>query len=102
MDQQPNQLGRVVLKSGGTVKASDAKRFAEDQYAKFDQHGKVLRHREADEQIAELARQARNLPRLRTHKNSFAFKRFLIQGSRREPSDGHARFLADGRAVRAA
>ena len=65
LDQQLNQLGRVVLKSGGTVKASDAKRFAEGQYAKFDQHRKVLRHQEADEQIAELARQARNLPKAR-------------------------------------
>jgi hypothetical protein len=63
LDQQLSQLGRVVLQSGGSVKATDAKRFAEEQYWKFDQQRKLERHQDADERIAELAKQAKNLPK---------------------------------------
>jgi hypothetical protein len=63
LDQQLSQLGRVVLRSGGSVKTADAKRLAEVQYEKFAQQRKVERQRQADERISELARQARNLPK---------------------------------------
>lgn len=63
LDQQLSQLGRVVLRSGGSVKAADAKRFAEEQYGKFDARRKLERHQDADERIAELAKQAKNLPK---------------------------------------
>lgn len=65
LDQQLRQLGRVVLKSGGSVSAADAKRLAEKQYEMFDQKRKLERQREADEHIAALAKEAKNLPRSR-------------------------------------
>lgn len=63
LDQQLRQLGRAVLRSGGSVKASEAKRIAEAQYEKFDRQRKLERHREADERIAALAKEARKLPK---------------------------------------
>jgi hypothetical protein len=63
LDQQLRQLGRTVLRSGGSVKASDAKRIAEAQYEKFDQQRKLERHREADERITALAKEAKKLPK---------------------------------------
>lgn len=63
LDQQLRQLGRAVLRTGGNVSASDAKRIAEEQYKKFDAQRKLERQRQADEQIAALAKQARKLPK---------------------------------------
>jgi hypothetical protein len=63
LDQQLQQLGRTVLRSGGSIKASDAKRLAEAQYEKFDQQRKLERYHEADERIAALAKQAKALPK---------------------------------------
>ncbi|MCO5132457.1 MAG: virulence RhuM family protein [Xanthobacteraceae bacterium] len=63
LDQQLRQLGRTVLRSGGSVKASDAKRIAEAQYEKFDRQRKLERHQEADERIADLAKEAKKLPK---------------------------------------
>lgn len=63
LDRQLDQLGRTVLRSGGSVKASDAKRLAETQDEKFDRQRKLERHREADERIAALAKEAKNLPK---------------------------------------
>jgi hypothetical protein len=63
LDQQLRQLGRGILRSGGSVKASDAKRMAETQYGRFDQKRKLDRHRESDERIAALAREAKSLPK---------------------------------------
>jgi hypothetical protein len=63
LDQQLRQLGRTVLRSGGSVKASEAKRIAEAQYEKFDTRRKLERHREADERITALAKEAKNLPK---------------------------------------
>ncbi len=65
LDQQLQQLGRTVLRSGGSIKASDAKRLAEAQYEKFDQQRKLERYHEADERIATLAKQAKALPKPR-------------------------------------
>ncbi len=63
LDQQLRHLGRAVLQSGGSVKASDAKRIAEAEYEKFDQQRKLERHREADEHIAALVKEAKKLPK---------------------------------------
>lgn len=65
LDAQLKQLGRAVLKSGGSVKASQAKKHAEVQYSKFDKKRKMLNHQRADENINRLARQAKELPRTR-------------------------------------
>ncbi len=63
LDNQLQQLGRVALKSGGTVNADAAKRQAEDYYLKFDAARKLSRHREADAAIAVMASEAKSLLR---------------------------------------
>lgn len=63
LDRQLHQLGRTVLRSGGSVKASDAKRIAEAQYEKFARQRKIERQQDADERIAALAKEARKLPK---------------------------------------
>lgn len=63
LDRQLGQLGRALLRSGGSVSAEDARLTAEHHYEQFDQARKLARHREADEGIAALAREAKNLPK---------------------------------------
>lgn len=63
LDRQLQGLGRVVLRDGGSVSADEARRHAEAQYQAFDQQRRLERQREADERIAELAREAKGLPK---------------------------------------
>ncbi|MAZ83778.1 MAG: DNA-binding protein [Hoeflea sp.] len=63
LDRQLDQLGRTVLRSGGNVSAADAQKVADTEYEKFNAQRKLGRHREADERIAALAKEAKNLPR---------------------------------------
>lgn len=63
LGKQLSSLGRTVLKSGGSVSAKDAKRSAEREYELFDKQRKLKRHQEADAHIAELAAQAKGLPK---------------------------------------
>jgi hypothetical protein len=63
LDRQLQQLGRSVLRNGGSVSADQAKARAEAQYLAFDHHRKLERRREADAQIAELAAEAKALPK---------------------------------------
>ncbi|MEM5493731.1 RhuM family protein [Hoeflea sp. AS16] len=63
LEQQLQQLGRAVLRTGGRVSASNAKVRAEEQYEKFDAQRKLERQQKADEQIAALAQEAKRLPK---------------------------------------
>ncbi len=63
LDAQLANLGRVVLRDGGHVRGETAKRHALEQYEQFDQQRKLARKQEADAQIAELAKEAKKLPR---------------------------------------
>jgi hypothetical protein len=63
LDRQLAQLGRTVLRTGGSVKAAEAKHQAEAQYEPFDQQRKLDRHREADKNIADLTQEAKGLPK---------------------------------------
>ncbi|MEP3436075.1 MAG: RhuM family protein [Hoeflea sp.] len=63
LEQQLQQLGRSVLRTGGQISASDAKARADQQYEKFDAQRKLERQQEVDEQIAALAREAKKLPK---------------------------------------
>lgn len=63
LDRQLESLGRSLLRTGGKIKASDAKRIAEVEYEKFDQARKIERQRQADEYIAALAKEAKSLPK---------------------------------------
>lgn len=54
LDRQLANLGRVVLRSGGSVAMTDATRHAEREYGKFKAAQKRLRHEQADRDIAEI------------------------------------------------
>jgi len=63
LDRQLEQLGRSILRHGGSVKATDAKRAAERQYEKFDLNRKLERQKQAEQLIGRLASEARKLPK---------------------------------------
>lgn len=63
LDRQLTSLGRAVLSGGGRVSADDARRFAERQYGDFDKRRKEVRKGEADQRVAELAKEAKALPK---------------------------------------
>ena len=63
LDRQLQQLGRAVLDGGGSVSADQARARAEAQYLVFDRQRKLERQREAEAQIAELAAEAKGLPK---------------------------------------
>lgn len=63
LDRQLANLGRNVLRRGGSVKTSAARDIAEREYGKFDQIRKVKRQEEADRTIAALVEQAKSLPK---------------------------------------
>ncbi|MEE8612453.1 MAG: RhuM family protein [Sphingomonas aquatilis] len=62
LDQQLSMLGRVVLTHGGHISATDAKRYAERQYAVYDAQRKAERQAEADKAIAALRSEDKRLP----------------------------------------
>lgn len=63
LDRQLANLGRNVLRTGGSVKAATARQFAESEYERFDQMRKLTRQEEADRAIADLVRQSKGLPK---------------------------------------
>lgn len=63
LDRQLQQLGRGVLRHGGSIKTEDARRRAEAEYVRFDGQRKAERHREADRQISALVGEAKRLPK---------------------------------------
>ncbi|RJG43521.1 RhuM family protein [Mesorhizobium sp. DCY119] len=63
LERQLEQLGRSVLRHGGSVKAMDAKRAAEKQYEKFDRDRKLQRQKEAEQLISSLASEVKKLPK---------------------------------------
>lgn len=63
LDRQLAQLHRQVLRHGGRVKMTEAKRHAEGEYEKFKAAQKRLRQIEADRTIAELKRTQKTLPK---------------------------------------
>lgn len=63
LDRQLQQLGRAVLRGGGSISADQAKVRAEAQYLEFDRRRKLERRHEADAHVAELAAVAKSLPK---------------------------------------
>jgi len=63
LDQQLTQLGRTVLKSGGSVRRDTARQKAEVEYDAFDKQRKLGRKREADAAISSLTAEAKKLPK---------------------------------------
>lgn len=59
LDDQLRNLGRVVLRGGGTVSAEAAKEKALREYEVWKGRQKALRHQQAEAAIAELAAEAR-------------------------------------------
>lgn len=52
LDRQLSNLGRAVLRSGGSVAMSEASAHAEREYGKYKEAQKRLRHERADRDIA--------------------------------------------------
>lgn len=65
LDDQLANLGRVVLRSGGSVRADDAKKHVERLYSRFDESRRQERRQIADESIASLTKEVRSLPKAR-------------------------------------
>jgi hypothetical protein len=65
LDAQLSNLGRVVLRSGGSVSMTDATQHAEREYAKFKAAQKQLRHEQADRDIAGIKAAQRDLGKRR-------------------------------------
>lgn len=65
LDRQLQQLGRTVLRGGGSVAAEAARQHVEREYEAFDRTRKIARQREAEETIAALTKEAKSLPRTR-------------------------------------
>ncbi|MAS13363.1 MAG: DNA-binding protein [Nitratireductor sp.] len=63
LDQQLENLGRAVLRSGGSVSADAAKDHARAEFERFSKQQKIERHKKADEHIAALVREAKQLPK---------------------------------------
>jgi len=70
LDERLKQLGRAILKGGGKVSAQDAKKKAETEYRLYDEQRKAERHQEADRRIADLAKEAKALPKTRSKKSN--------------------------------
>ena len=68
LDQQLRQLGRPVLRGGGSVSTEDAQAHAKAQYRIFDERRRLDRKREADAGLAALRMQAKKLPKGRKEK----------------------------------
>jgi len=65
LDGQLSNLGRVVLRSGGSVSMTDATRHAEREYEKFKTAQKQLRHEQADRDIAAIKAAQKDLKKPR-------------------------------------
>jgi len=65
LDGQLAQLGRSVLKSGGSIRNDAARQMAESQYDAFNKLRKLEQQREADNAISALASEAKKLPKPR-------------------------------------
>ena len=63
LDQQLENLGRAVLRSGGSVSADAAKDHARAEFERFSEQQKIERHKKADEHIAALVREEKRLPK---------------------------------------
>ncbi|MFT5631121.1 MAG: hypothetical protein ACI9HB_002295 [Gammaproteobacteria bacterium] len=63
LDKQLADLGRVVLRDGGSVSGSMAKVHANTQYEKFNVARKNERKNRADKEISELRSEVSTLPR---------------------------------------
>lgn len=63
LSKQLSNLGRVVLRGGGSVSKKQADNHAQDEYSKFKEAKKLERHKRADEDIAALSRELKRLPR---------------------------------------
>ena len=68
LDQQLKQLGRSVLRRGGSVSAEDAQAHAKAQYKLFDQRRRLERKRQTDTELINLRAEAKKLPRQRKKK----------------------------------
>ena len=63
LDHQLRSLSRQVLRGGGSVKTTQARAHALEQYKSFNEKRKAIRHAEADANLAALKAQEKLLPK---------------------------------------
>jgi len=63
LEGQLLSLSRQLLRGGGSVKASEAKAHALEQYREFNEKRKAIRHAEADASLAALKTELKSLPK---------------------------------------
>lgn len=68
LENQLQALSRQVLRGGGSVKTTQAKAHALEQYRAFNEKRKAIRHAEADAALASLRAQEKLLPKSRKPK----------------------------------
>ncbi|MEK6541071.1 MAG: RhuM family protein [Pseudomonadota bacterium] len=68
LDKQLGDLGRSVLRSGGRVAMTEAKKHAEQEYAKYNTRLKAARHAAADQTISDIRALQKQLPKVRKRK----------------------------------
>lgn len=68
LDKQLADLGRQVLRSGGSRTMTEAQQIAETQYQRFREAERAKRHAEADAMIAEIKATQKALPKTRARK----------------------------------
>jgi hypothetical protein len=68
LEGQLKSLSRQVLRGGGSVKSAEAKAHALEEYRKFNERRKAIRHAEADAAIAALKAENEKLPKTRRRK----------------------------------
>ena len=65
LDDQLSGLGRAVLRGGGGVQKRAADEKAQLEYSKYKEAQKIARQKEADANIRDLAKEAKQLPKRR-------------------------------------
>ena len=63
LDNQLRSLGRSVLRGGGTIKTTQAKAHALDQYKQFNEKRRSIRYAQADAALSQLKQQEKLLPK---------------------------------------
>jgi len=69
LNSQLQSLGRNVLRGGGSVKTTEAKAYALEQYKQFNEKRRAIRHAQADAALSQLVQQEKILPKPKRSKN---------------------------------
>jgi len=69
LNNQLSSLGRSVLRGGGSVKTTQARAHALEQYKQFNEKRRAIRHAQADAVLSQLKQQEKLLPKSKREKS---------------------------------